>query len=112
MDLPDFVALAEAGIGVAEAFEACPALRAVALILKVDPKHFASKKPGSVQYAARVKPSTDDESHRYEEHSIPHEDRAAAQPESLPEKPWDVFGNTSGKSLLVYEVAGRKPPSL
>ncbi len=94
--------LGEAGIGMADAFEPCPALRAAAQIFGDDPKPFATSKIARVQSAARAKLSADDESDR-------HEERAVAESEPPPKKPWDVFGNTSGRSLLVYEAPASSP---
>ncbi len=95
--------LDEAGIGVADAFELCPALRAAAQILEHDPSHFARSQIARVQSATRTKP--DDVPDRREERPTHREERAAAEPEPPPKKPWDVFGNASGKSLLVYEAS-------
>ncbi len=89
--------LDKAGIGVAEAFEPCAALRATAQILSDDPKHFAGPKTARVLGVARARLPTDDEvEHR--------EERIVAEPEPPPKKPWDVFGSASGRSLLVYEA--------
>ncbi len=99
--------LDKAGIGVAEAFEACPALRAAAQILGSDLKHFATSKIARVQSVARARLPVDDDSGHREERPVHREEGAVAEPEPSPKKPWDVFGATSGKSLLVYEA----PPS-
>lgn len=99
-----FSDLDKAGIDVAEAFEACSALRAAAQILNEDPKHFTRARIAGVQSAARAKPPTNNPLDGREEHTIHQEERALADPEPPPKKPWDVFGSASGKSLLVYEA--------
>lgn len=92
-----FADLDKTGLGVTEAFEACPALRAAAQIHGSDPKHFATSNIARVQYVARPRLPVDDNSgHR--------ETGAVAEAEPSPRKPWDVFGAASGKSLLVYEA--------
>lgn len=96
--------LDKAEIGVSKAFEACPALRAASQLLEEDPKHFARRKTAGVQDAARAKLLADDADRR-DEPPIHGEERAAGEPEPPPKKPWDVFGNASGKSLLVYEAS-------
>jgi len=97
--------LDKTGISVAEAFEACPALRAAAQILDEQPKHFARPRIADVQRAERAKFSADEAPDGRDERPLHREERALAEPEPPPKKPWDVFGSGSGKSLLVYEAA-------
>lgn len=96
--------LDKAGIGVAEAFEPCPALRAAAQILSDDPKHFATSKIARVPNATRARFSADDDLDRREERPLHRDEGAVAQSEPPANKPWDVFGYPSGRSLLVYEA--------
>ncbi|MBM3578140.1 MAG: lytic transglycosylase domain-containing protein [Alphaproteobacteria bacterium] len=98
-----FKDLDEAGIGVADAFEPCPALRAAARILKEDPRRFAISRIARVQNEALAKRPADGPDQRDERSH--REEGAVAEPETASQKPWDVFGNASGKSLLVYEAS-------
>jgi type IV secretion system protein VirB1 len=92
-----------AGIGVADAFEACPSLRAAAQILNDDPRHFSRGKAAAVPSVAGAKLSVDDESyHREERPPPPKESAALAESQMPPKRHWDVFGAGSRNSLLVY----------
>jgi len=96
--------LDKVGIGVADAFESCPSLRAAAQILNDDPKHFSKRSAAAVQSAAGAKASVDDEFYHREERPNPREEPAALTDSQAPlRKQWDVFGGRFGKSLLVYE---------
>jgi type IV secretion system protein VirB1 len=92
--------LDKTGMAVTEAFEPCSALRAAAQLLENDSEHFAGPKIAPVQGAARAKLSVDAEADSRKE-------RVVAESEPSPKKPWDVFGNASGKSLLVYDAPPR-----
>ncbi|MGJ0427300.1 hypothetical protein [Methylocystis sp.] len=98
--------LDKAGIGVADAFESCPSLRAAAQILDGDPKHFSRRKTAAVPSAAGAKLSVEVEFYHPEERPPPPEESAAlAESHETPKKQWDVFGGTSRNSLLVYEAS-------
>ena len=101
--------LDKAGIGVAEAFEPCPALRAAAQILSDDPKHFVTSKIARVQSVGRARFSADDGLDRRDERPMHRDESTAEQSDPPPKKPWDVFGNPSGRSLLVYEAPASSP---
>lgn len=101
--------LDKTGIGVADAFESCPSLRAAVQILNENPKHFSRGKTAAVLRAtgANVSPSRefDREADLREERPTPPESATLADLQAPPKKQWDVFGAGSGKSLLVYETS-------
>lgn len=99
-----FKDLDQAGLSVADAFEPCPALRAAAQILSDGSKRFATSKIARVQSAARMKLPADDQAAPREAGAIHGGEGVVAESEPPPKKPWDVFGNASGRSLLVYEA--------
>ncbi len=95
--------LDKTGISVADAFESCPSLRATARILNDDPKHFSKGKAAAALNAAGAKLPLDDESYHRQERPPPPEESADLKESQIPPKRhWDVFGDGSGKSLLVY----------
>ena len=98
--------LDKSGIGVADVFEICPSLRAAAQILDKDPKHFSRRETVAVPNAAGAKLSVNGESYHREERPPPPEEPAAlAESQAPPKRQWDVFGASSGKSLLVYSAS-------
>lgn len=98
--------LNKVGIGVADAFESCPSLRAATQILDEDPKHFARTKAAADFGAAGALLSIDGEfDHREERPPPPEESAALAESQMPPKKQWDVFEGSSGKSLLVYRAS-------
>jgi type IV secretion system protein VirB1 len=95
--------LDKAGIGVANAFESCPSLRAAAQILNDDPKHFSKGKAAAVPSSAGAKLSAVGESYRREERPPPPEESATlVEWQMSAKRHCDVFGAGSGESLLVY----------
>lgn len=100
--------LDKAGIGVADVFEICPSLRAAGQILDKDPKHFSRREPAAVPNAAGAKLSlrdeVDNESDLREEQPTPRQAARLTDSQAPSKKQWDVFGASSGKSLLVYGV--------
>lgn len=98
-----FSDLDKAGIGVADAFESCPSLRAAAQILNEDLKHFSRPKIAAALAKLSVSGEVDRESDPREEKPTPRERSALTDSQVPPKEQWDVFGGGSGKSLLVYE---------
>lgn len=94
--------LDKTGISVADAFESCPSLRAAAQILNDDPKHFSRGKAAAALSAAGAKLPVDGEFDHGEERPTPQERSTPTESRETPKKQWDVFGGSSGKSLLVY----------
>ncbi|MGJ0532755.1 hypothetical protein [Methylocystis sp.] len=98
-----FGELDKAGIGVADAFESCPSLRAAMQILDNDPKHFSRQKTPALPSGAGAKLSVNGEFDHREARPTPREESAAlTESWAPPKRQWDVFGGGSGKSLLIY----------
>jgi type IV secretion system protein VirB1 len=99
-----FADLDKTGVGVADAFEACPSLRAATQILNDDPRHFSKQQASAVLSAAGAKLPLDHTSYHREERPTPRGGPALTESHETPKKRWDVFGDDFGKSLLVYQA--------
>ena len=97
-----FEDLDKADISVSEAFDACPSLRVAA---RMHGEAGRGAEDGGVSHGTgRAKRSVDGGFNPHVDRSAPQTPRPVEQEQPLQES-WDVFGNASARSLLVYRAS-------